>query len=99
MHIRASELEHVCEVEVVWKAKYLDFGSARRVARDAGMDVTVAKHRKTLQESFVTPPLSAHQLASSIWFRPANIMLNFDYRSEARDRTDSPTSWRISHSA
>jgi hypothetical protein len=56
MHIRASELEHVCEVEVVWKAKYLDFGSARRVARDAGTDVT-SKRSLVLCRPLLDPDL------------------------------------------
>ena len=33
----------ICGGEAVSQVKYLDFGSARRVARDAGMDVTLGR--------------------------------------------------------
>ena len=41
VHVEAINLECVCGIRILLKAKYLHSGSARRVARDAGMDVSL----------------------------------------------------------
>src|SRR5688572_6530709 len=41
MHLYTRKFICVREFEIKLNAKYLHFGSARRVARDAGMDVSV----------------------------------------------------------